>query len=429
MESQMMKKMSFRQALCFAIVLLSAACSTTPVVETSSQAHAVRKASDPQACRGNLVPPTGYHQETAFEVLTTPNASEVALERARTRLLERICQGYRCDQVAGMITTWKTDDDGEQACVMAVVKRDQVEALYAAPRRDMERDLQQLAQASAQALGVEGRAPVVVIDTINDNGVNGGPRVEWLYGLMLTALGNHGVNTAHRPQRWSGLGLPDNVDGVLRGKIAVLPGQEAMLELSWELDLGESVRGLGAVRFPQAIAPEMDAETYLPALPANSGNIALHMDTRPGGALCNGQNTELWIEASEPLFVRVINLYGKGDGALVIYSSGDQTLPTNRPISLGQFRAVKATDVPVERFLVVAAPTREGLGRFDEIGQVCRLPKTMAWELHNGQNLPAAARDHFASTDYRLMSGEECSAFGDVPPGNLAVFNELPTCW
>lgn len=424
----MMRTVNAGWSMFFAIALFAGACSTASVGTVAEQSTTKRWA-DPQACRGNLVPPTGYHQETAFEVLTTPNASEVALSRARTRLLERICQGYRCDQVAAMITTWKADDDGDQACVMAVVKRDQVAALYAEPRREMEAELQRLAADSFKAFVVDGRAPSIVIDTINDNGVNGGPRVEWLHGLMLTALGNHGFTTRHRPDRWSGLGLPNGVDGVLRGKIVVLPGQEAMLEFSLELDLGETVRGIGAMRFPQAIAPEMDRETYLPALPVNRGEVALHMDTRPGGALCNGQNTELWIETSSPLFVRVINLYGKGDGALVIYSSGNETLPTNRPISLGQFQAVKATEVAVERFLVVAAPTLAGLERFDTLDGVCRLPKTMAWELHNGKNLPASARDYFASTDYRLMSGDECSEFGEVPPGNLAVFNELPSCW
>ncbi|MBA2663799.1 MAG: hypothetical protein H0U74_16040 [Bradymonadaceae bacterium] len=414
------------------LALTAQACSgaqSSRSADDSGSAQPAKAASDPQACSGQLVPPTGYHQETAFEVLSTSNAREVALERARHRLRERICQGYRCEQVDAMITTWKASDDGQQACVMVVIKREQVASFYAEPRRELEREFERVALAAVKAIPIQSGQPALLIDTINDNGVNGGPRAEWLHGIMLNALGKSGAETVRRPDRWSGLGLPDGVQGVLRGRVVSLPGQEALLEVSWEVDMGRSVRGVGTASFPQAIAPDMDVATYMPTLPQGTGKVALHMDTRPGGALCNGQTTELWLEASEPVFVRVINLYGKGDGALVIYSTGDQTLATNRPVSLGQFQAVKAGDVPVERFLVVASPTKAGLERFGSIDGVCRLPRTMAWDLHQGRNLPDGARDYFASTDYRLMSGEECAAFGEVPPANLSLLNELPSCW
>ena len=41
---------------------------------------------DPSACVRQLIPPTGYQQETSFEPEATPNALEVAQERAKARL-------------------------------------------------------------------------------------------------------------------------------------------------------------------------------------------------------------------------------------------------------------------------------------------------------------------------------------------------------
>src|SRR5690606_15341514 len=154
------------------------------------------------------------------------------------------------------------------------------------------------AKEIAAAVPVESGAPVVLVDTINDNGVNGGLRAEWLYGKILEALAAQAVETVAQPPGWSGLGLPDGGHAVGRGRLIVLPGQEAMVEASWQLDQGRAIRGIGSLRFPQAIAPTVDSNTYLPPLPRGSDKIALHLDARPGGALCNGQQTELWLEAS-----------------------------------------------------------------------------------------------------------------------------------
>lgn len=394
----------------------------------AQQKHGLEVIRDPGACSGELVPPTGYHQETAYEPLSTVNAQDVAVERARTRLRDRLCQGFRCEQVDGLVQTWRVAEDGKQACVMAVASRQRVAALYTEPRQELERALEAMAGEIARSAG-GAAGPVIVIDGITDNGVKGGQRAEWFHGLVLSALGKTSARTISTPDRWSGLGMPEGVDGVIESQIIVLPGQEAMLEVSLRVTLGDVVRGLGSVQFPQAIAPAMDTETYLPPLPRGTGKIALHMDTRPGGALCHGQKTELWLEASEPLYVRIINLYGKGDGALVIYSTGEETLPVHRPISLGAFQAIKATEVPVERFLVIASPTLEGLERFAELGEACRLPGTMAAQLNQGRTLPVGTLDYLASTDYRLMGGEECREYSSVPEGDLSAISQLPSCW
>lgn len=387
---------------------------------------------DSQVCSGNLVPPTGYRQETAFVSLSTPGPYDAAAEQARARLRDLICQGYRCDQAESMITIWRVGEDGRRACVMAVASARNIDEFESGPRRNLEAGLVEVAAEISERLAEETNdpTPTVVVDTINDNGVNGGPRAEWLHDQLLTALAQRSVDTRRPPPRWSGLGAPSATTGVIRGSIRELPGQEAILEVTWQLELAENrVRGVGNVQFPLAISPDVDRDTYMTPLPRGSGKVSLHLDSRPGGALCNGQQTELWLETAEPLHVRVLNLYGGGEGGLVIYSTDGEPLASNHPVSLGQFRAVKTSSTPVERFIVIAAPTEEKLGRFASIDRACRLPGTMSYALHEGRSLPADAMEWITSLDYRLMSGDECS---DVEPAgmvDMSAIAQLPSCW
>ncbi|RVU42662.1 hypothetical protein EA187_15860 [Lujinxingia sediminis] len=409
-------------------------CASQPVAPRGQRAQEVQAPADPQACSGNLVPPTGYHQETAFVPLSVSNARQQAAEDARMRLRDRLCQGYRCEQIAEHVTVWRTTHDGRQACVMAVASREKVAAVYAEPTRELEAGLARMASTIEGALGeIEGdeggEANSVALDTINDSGVNGGPRAEWLHDQILAALSYSGVSTRKLPGRWSGLGLPPSTGAVVRGTIRQIPGQEAMLEASFRLERGDEIRGIGSVRFPQAIAPMIDPQTHMPPLPEGNGKVALHMDARPGGALCEGQQTELWLETAEPLHVRVINLYGNGEGGLMVYSSGEERLPPHHPVSLGEFKAVRASEVPVERFLVVAAPTMEALGRFASLETTCRLPATMASALNGGQQVPRASMPWAMGMDYRLMSGEACEDVAAPPAQDLSMLEGLPSCW
>lgn len=388
---------------------------------------------DPEVCGGALVPPQGHRQETAFVPLTTSNAVDVAAQTARARLRDMICKGYRCEHAEEIIRIWRVGHDGQKACVMAVARESRIQEFISAPRRSLEDGLMAVAHTigqSLEAIPEEDLRPAVFIASIEDNGVNGGPRAEWLYDQLLVALAQKGVDVIRPPAHWTGLGVPAESRGILRGTIHQLPGQEAMLEAIWHLELDDHrVRGVGNVQFPQAISPEVDPATYMPPLPRGDGTVAVHLDSRPGGALCDGQQTELWLESSEPLHVRVINLYGRGEGGLVIYATEDEPLAANYPISLGQFQAVKAGEVGVERFLVVAAPTKAELERFSTIGQVCRLPSSVAQGLHRGEHLPQQALKWTTSLDYRLMSGEGCEDIEPARAADLAALERLPTCW
>ncbi len=388
--------------------------------------------TDPEVCSGTMVPPTGYRQETAFVAASTPAAADEAAQRARERLRDLICQGYRCEQAESIVTIWRVGSDGRQVCVMAVASVRAIHEFESGPRRQLTEGLQRVAQRIAEGLQEDGvEAPAVVIDTINDHGVNGGPRAEWLHDQLLGALATNDVDTRRPPARWTGLGLPPATTGVIRGTIRELPGREAILQASWRLELEDRrVRSVGDVEFPLAISPEVDRATYMPPLPRGTGKVSLHVDSRPGGALCEGQETELWLESSEPVFVRVLNLYGQGDGGLMVYSTGSERLEAHHPVSLGNFTAVRTTDIPVERLLVVASPNEEDLGRFGSLDSLCRLPGSMSQALHEGREIPAETLEWLASLDYRIMSGEGCEGY-EAPRGQdyKAVIAALPACW
>src|SRR5690554_6683945 len=248
-------------------------CASQPVAQQAEVSQEVQAPADPQACSGNLVPPTGYHQETSFVPLSVNDAREQAAETARTRLRDRLCQGYRCEQIAEHITVWRTTQDGRQACVMAVASREKDAAVYAEPTCALEAELAEMVRVIVEALPDrdEGEVNSVALDTINDSEINGKPRAEWLHDQLLSALGFSDVLTRKLPGRWSGLGLPPSTAAVVRGTIRQLPGQEAMLEASFRLERGDEVRGMGSVTFPQAIAPTTDPQTYMPPLPEGNG--------------------------------------------------------------------------------------------------------------------------------------------------------------
>jgi hypothetical protein len=70
-------------------------------------------------CDGPYVPPSGYEQETAFAA-----SLDGAVESARARLTQRLCQGAPCDDLASHVATWRSGHRGEESCAMAVVATD-----------------------------------------------------------------------------------------------------------------------------------------------------------------------------------------------------------------------------------------------------------------------------------------------------------------
>jgi hypothetical protein len=406
------------------MAILLAGCSGAPEVteEPVKETKVVQPLTE-SACMGNRVPPTNYIQETAFASLTDANPAETAKLRAMASLRDRLCQGYRCGEIESRLTLWNTEQDTERVCAMVVIDAADVDAIMAAPRATLKEDLFKSAQEIENTLKNMGKKKLA-FDNVRDSGVDGGPRAEWMLNEMIAALSKTNIVMTSLPKNWNGLGVPDGVDGVLSGNITRVHGREARLEVHWRINFGESFKAASPVAFPEMIGPIIDANTVFPDLPDQNSKVALRFDSRPGGALCAGQTTNMKLAVAEPLHVRVVNLYGKDEG-LVIWSSDGPVKP-GKDIDLGEFMAVPGPTTAAERFLVVAAKDPKDLGELVASPVPCKIPQTYANELGQGRGIKDGAKRYTTSRSFRIMEGPECSQF-QAPPA--AAMEGLASCW
>lgn len=403
--------------------------------ETSSDEQPVEQtgAEEPVSlegskCLGDRVPPSNYKQATAFVSASTANAADVAARKAKADLRDRICQGYRCHVIEPKISLWNTQADAAQVCAMAVVKATEVQAFLDEPRIELDREITRSGAELVEKLGKEGVSPRIGIDNVRDIGVDGGPRAEWLIDKMKGALLEGGAVVARLPNDWSGLGVPKDVDAVVRGRVTRLHGQEAMLEVTWSLDVANATAATSSVQFPELIGPVVDADTMMPDIDDTTRDLSLRFASRPGGGLCAGQRTELFLESSRPLHTRVINLFGTGDQALLIHAS-DGKMEAKAAKSLGKFKVVPFEETtPVERFLVIGADEPSGLGKFEAVPIPCRIPSDAARELSRGRGIPPAATDNVTTRSYRILDGEDCADFS-ADPQSVDKLKSFPMCW
>lgn len=393
-------------------------------IETQTVVQAAKPPSlEESKCLGNKVPPTNYQQAMAFVSVQNPDATEIAKQKAIAELRDRICQGYRCTELEPRITLWNTQQDAVQVCAMAVINASDVEAFQNAPLKSFFGDLDVAAKDIESALKA-AKKNKVVFDNVRDLGVDGGLRAEWLLDKMSAALGKTDVAVVRTPRGWDGLDVPKGADAVLRGRVTRLQGRESMLEVTWNLDLGSQLKTVTPVTFPELIGPKVDTSD-LSELPDLNQKVSLRFDSRPGGALCNGQTTEMKLATTEPLHARVVDLYGNNE-ALLIWASDGTTKP-GKPASLGEFMAVhQPGTTAAERFLVVAARSESDLEQYAAAPIPCRIPKDDARKLHQGDGLPDATKPFATSRSYRIMEGGECSQFATPPTSSL---DGLPMCW
>src|SRR5579872_1195022 len=342
-------------------------------------------ASDEWRCGGDLAPPTGYQQETAFEDAHDANARERAVESATRRLTERLCgnaSSADCEALAASARPWKTGRNDANECAMVVVKD--------ADWRDWQHrtmTLQELDAKLAQAAGELLPGPAVerrvAIDRVRDLGVPGGARADWLRERLERFLQDHGT-LADVPKGWAGDGLPARIDVVVRCDIVARAEQGvATLEANCvALRSGRRRTRSSPVTFAEHAAPPGPSGTAPATLPESAG-ITVRLDSRRGGSLCAGDRTQIWLRSQETTYVRVFDLYGDGE-ALLIFPNREQRASLARAgqsIALGGELGFEAVPVPgsdEERFLVVAASDESTLGRLRDGSGPCRVPPELA---------------------------------------------------
>ncbi len=386
-------------------------------------------------CQGNLVPPTGWEQETAFESASTPNAVQAATDAARRKLLDRLCGGgSNCDALDARIRPWKTGQGARDACVMVVIEAADLDE-WRRQSTSLDGLDQSLGRAAAELL--EGRkAPSVAIDKIIDSGAAGGDRAEWLEGRMARALRQAGGAVREIPRAWDGRDLPPGVDVVVSAVAAPRAEQQrAVIEVIWSARVrgprGVEIVTAAALNFPADAAPSTGAVAA--ALPPSDPDLSVRLEAQRGGSLCLGERTQLWLASKHEAHVRVFDLYGDR-GALLLFPNEDHPddrVRAGESIALGGdlgFEAIPAPGSEVERFLVIASPSPKGLGRFEAMSGYCRVPEEVAARLHRGESIPSGARA--ASDSFRLIARDNCPSAPTLADrqGQARALDSLPVC-
>jgi hypothetical protein len=415
--------------------------SATAATATAAPAPAPPPASAPTAaaagdawtCGGDLVPPTGWQQETAFADNATPNARETASKNASDALRDRLCQhAGSCDFLAAHIRTWRTGSNAKETCAMAVISSSDLDEWRKLGLTLSTLD-DRLASAAAELLKPLARSAhkAVAIDRIVDAGVPGGQRAEWLRTRMEHALQSGATLTAV-PTGWAGDGVPPGIDLVVQAEVfSRSENGIASLEVEWIAipRSGGRVRST-PVTFPESAAPHAPASPPPPTLPESEG-VSLRLDSGRGGSLCAGERTQLWLESDAAASVRVFDLFGDGD-AILMFPNEDQpnaSVGPRQTVALGGklgFEAVPAPGSEYERFLVVAAPNDRALGPFAKLRGTCRVPAAVARDLHRGVGLPTGAKS--AWTGYRIVTGASCPPPPENRTGTAQSLASLPEC-
>jgi hypothetical protein len=395
--------------------------------------------ADEWRCGGELVPPTGWQQDTAFADATLPDAREQAAQRAASKLADRLCGGdpAACGALRARITTWKTGSNGKELCAMAVVKASDLEdwRKSALSLGKLDTDLAQAAEALLAAKIT--KTARLAIDRILDNGIPGGQRADWLRARLEHHLASR-VQLVTPPRGWAGDGLPSGVDVALRGEmVARREGQvvvvEANLRTLKSAGKGTAVVGSARVSFPESAAPSPGAAAAVKPFEDSSG-LSVHVETHAGGSLCAGEHTQVWLKSESDTVVAVLNLYGSAEGILQYPDDSNPggKLKAGASAPLAGKEGYDVVPVPgseYERFIALAASSAAGLGRFAGVKGPCRLPAGVARELHQGQGLPSGAK--VASDGYRLVQSN-CGATVIVDEDRrrqaAAAVTRLPEC-
>jgi hypothetical protein len=351
-----------------------------------------------------------------------------------------------CDFLEQRITVIKTGANERDVCAMAFLPQRFLDEWRVRTEGRIDEALDAAAKdlvAGLQAETKAGGAPgTVIIDRVQDVGVPGGPRADWLLARMEHALQKASVKLGVAPRSWAGELPVSGVDMVVRGSVTERSDAGVLvLEANWEgtTRTGHRVRGRPVV-FPSAASPHVVKPA--PASPrANaSSGLSLRVETlasapsgsRASGSLCPGERAQLWLNLAKASHVRVVNLYGNGE-AMLIFPNADHpsgALGAGSAALGGKegFEAIPSGTVDFERYLVVAADSEAELGDLARATQTCTFSSNAVRRLESGEGLPPNAR--VVWTGYRIASSAEC---GPPPsPARMAAMERavagLPKC-
>jgi hypothetical protein len=446
----------------------AAGCTTTPTTTETATAEFRRVSPFAQSassaspsstssfrCSGPYVPPQdfddrGHPVSLEYAVAEGPADQEPGMldEAARHQLVQRLCRlsdPASCAPLHAGVTITSRALEGDRRCAMAILRSSVLEEWRRQLSPDLTADLVATfrpllllddKKERARALGKKGRNQrvVVVLSTIDDRGVPGGLRADWLMGQVRRALTMLDVDTMEPPRGYLGHDLPDDIDFVLRGSLVerVDPKRQLpVLDVSFSLvDRVGGVRTGAPVVVPAAMAPLPPARVHLP--PPTAG-LALHVETRASGSLCPGDYTQIHVtnESNEPLVVRVFNLDENGEALLLFpnESRTDDLLPPGKTVTLSADGfTVEGAPGSRERYVAVGTPRPEGLGSFRSVRGTCRYRRAAAARLSQGVGFEFAA--YRAVTGFTILDDVRCEKPIALPDQALvaAALADVPWC-
>ncbi len=405
----------------------------------------------PLTCNGNYVPPVDYDERghpvtVEFHVASAPRGTErdVVVGQAQRALVQRLCRLADvavCDALQRSVKPWSTGEGNGSVCAMAIVRSTDLEAWRTMLAPDLDAELRTTLTTLFPTESLEPtllpqaprrRSALVVLDRIDDGGVPGGVRADWLLGRVRAALTALRIDVIATPEHWDGR-LPRGVEFAVRGSLIdrVDPRHQVPVVdvVFTAIDKKGLVRASPSFSIPAALAPPSPTKVTTP--PATSG-LSLHVETRPGGSLCPGDFTQLYVtnETNEPMVVRVLNLDANGE-ALVLFPNEQKTDDIVAPgatvaLSPDGFNVDGAANGR-ERYIAIGARTREALGRFRDARGTCRYRRADAARLQAGQALEATWR---AVGGFTLLDDVRCRKAIPLPDPQLlaGALADVPWC-
>jgi hypothetical protein len=405
----------------------------------------------PLTCTGNYVPPVDYDERgrpvtVEFHVSSAPRgtARDVVMGQAQRALVQRLCRladAGVCDALQRSVKPWSTGEGSGNVCAMAIVRSPDLEAWRTMMAPDLDAELRssltqlfpdEKLEPTLLDQGRRRRSALVVLDRIDDGGVPGGLRADWLLGRVRAALTALRIDVVATPARWDGR-LPRGVEFAVRGSLIdrVDPRRQVPVVdvVFTAIDKKGLVRASPSFSIPAALAPPSPTQVTTP--PPTAG-LSLHVETRPGGSLCPGDFTQIYVtnETSEPMVVRVLNLDANGE-ALVLFPNeqkADDVIAPGATVALSPdgFNVDGAAHGR-ERYIAIGARTREALGRFRDARGTCRYRREDAARLQAGQALEATWR---GVGGFTLLDDVRCNKAIPLPDPQVVAgaLADVPWC-
>ncbi len=308
----------------------------------------------PAVCNIKLPEVGRVEMEIAAVEKSTLNAQEVASQNARTRLRDRLCKDGDCDSLEPSIRPWKTAASETWICASAAINTEDYEAwksqrntLRETFRSDLEARIAKGVE-QLKTVKLKGSLTLAVAPVLDDESIGGG-RSRWARLALIDAVGKTGVVV-----------VETNSSVVVDSELVTV--DTATSELSWKFMVNTQVVAPSTLRFPNEIAPRGGKASKRAA--ERDQRLRLHIDTRKGD-LCEGQQTQLWLQSDRKRCVVVFDTWG--ESAVLMFPNASHpscVIEAGRPVQGGGpkgFRIVGIPGVAEERYVAIAVNTMNEL--------------------------------------------------------------------